>query len=57
MRPSATQEAPATAPQIWSPLLMNCELICLGASFGVVSTLMAIEVWKRVFGMLSPRAP
>jgi hypothetical protein len=54
---SADQEVSATASQIWSQFLIPYELICIGASFGTLSTLMAIEVWKMTFAMLSPRTP
>jgi hypothetical protein len=57
MPPSADQEVSATVSQFWSQFLLPYELICIGASFGTLSTLMAIEVWKITFGMLSPRSP
>jgi hypothetical protein len=41
-------------PQIWSQLLMDYELTCAVVSFWTLATLMAIEVWKKVFLMLSP---
>lgn len=46
-----------TAPQIWSQVWLPYELMLIGASFGTLSALMAIEVWKKVFVLLSPRSP
>lgn len=57
MSPSDPQELPAAAPQIWSHVLLPYELFCIGAAFGAVSTLMAIEVWKKTFVLLTPHAP
>ena len=41
-------------PEIWSQILVNFELFCAMASFWGLTTLMALEVWKKAFLLLQP---
>jgi hypothetical protein len=47
-------ESPRRMPQFWAQFLINCEVICAIASFEALAILMAVEVWKKTFVMLSP---
>jgi hypothetical protein len=41
-------------PLVWSQLLMDYEWIGIVVAFWTLATLLAIEVWKKLFFMLSP---